>query len=418
MLGRGKPLDYNCATIIVAAHDASRRSKDSADFVCDGIGDQEEIMLAYAMLQRDLEYIGGKIQLTEGTFLCNDTITFFGHTPFSLWGVGMLIYWPIAGFQGAGTQVKLADGADCMLFEMYGEASESFAGGEIHGIWFDGNRDNNTGPSYGINIQDFGDMMIANCMFRHFNHTIALRLAQHNTWMFGCDIEDNTKEAIRIQNSQNWIINNCFARNGSALGSYPDIGIKSSFGQWILNNLFWESYHNIIKINEDNKRDIFIRNNLFFDWGEHVDSAAIWILNPISDTFISGNIFEANNHGRWGIYCDPNLNRVKINDNIFRNFTTPAEAIVLGGVLTDCEVRGNAGWKTENGGAAAGVADGGTIAHGLIATPTYVQAVGSVAGEFVQVTAIGAANFTVAIKKHDGTAGTAQTIYWRAWYQL
>ena len=75
----------------------------------------------------------------------------------------------------------------------------------------------------------------------------------------------------------------------------------------------------------------------------------------------------------------------------------------------------NVGYITENDGAAAAVADGGTIAHGCAATPTSAQVTGSVANEFVSVTAIGAANLTVAIKKHDGTPGTNQTIYWRAW---
>lgn len=58
------------------------------------------------------------------------------------------------------------------------------------------------------------------------------------------------------------------------------------------------------------------------------------------------------------------------------------------------------------------VSDGATIAHGIGATPGGVVAIGSVAGEFVSVTAIDATNFTVAIKKHDGTAGTAQRVYW------
>lgn len=68
----------------------------------------------------------------------------------------------------------------------------------------------------------------------------------------------------------------------------------------------------------------------------------------------------------------------------------------------------------ENQGAAAATADGGTITHGLRAAPTSVRCTPSVAGEMVSVTALGATTFTVAIKKHDGTAGTSQTIYWQA----
>jgi hypothetical protein len=46
--------------------------------------------------------------------------------------------------------------------------------------------------------------------------------------------------------------------------------------------------------------------------------------------------------------------------------------------------------------------------------PTKVIATGSVAGEMVTVTSIDATNITVAIKKPDGSAGTTQTVYWRA----
>jgi hypothetical protein len=65
-------------------------------------------------------------------------------------------------------------------------------------------------------------------------------------------------------------------------------------------------------------------------------------------------------------------------------------------------------------GAAATVADGGTIAHGHSAAPVIVLVTPSVAAEFVAVTAIGAANFTVGIKTNLGEAGTTQTIYWIA----
>lgn len=64
---------------------------------------------------------------------------------------------------------------------------------------------------------------------------------------------------------------------------------------------------------------------------------------------------------------------------------------------------------------ATSVADGGTIAHGLGSAPSVVVVTPSTANEFVSVTAIGATTFTVAIKKHDGSAGTTQTVYWRAY---
>ena len=67
-----------------------------------------------------------------------------------------------------------------------------------------------------------------------------------------------------------------------------------------------------------------------------------------------------------------------------------------------------------NGGTQATVADGGTIAHGCGATPTVVNVTASVTGEFASITGLDATNITVAIKKHDNSAGTTQTIYWSA----
>lgn len=65
-------------------------------------------------------------------------------------------------------------------------------------------------------------------------------------------------------------------------------------------------------------------------------------------------------------------------------------------------------------GASATVTDGSTITHGLVTTPVSVRCTGSVSGEFISVTAVGGTTFTVAIKKHDNTAGTSQTVYWDA----
>ena len=63
-------------------------------------------------------------------------------------------------------------------------------------------------------------------------------------------------------------------------------------------------------------------------------------------------------------------------------------------------------------GASYPVDDNTAISHGQATTPAGVVATGSVAGEIVTVTAITSTTFTVAIKKHDGTAGTTQAVYW------
>lgn len=60
------------------------------------------------------------------------------------------------------------------------------------------------------------------------------------------------------------------------------------------------------------------------------------------------------------------------------------------------------------------IADGGTIAHGLGATPVIGRVQASLAGQFASLTGMNTSNLTVAIKQHDGTSGSTQTIYWEA----
>lgn len=65
-------------------------------------------------------------------------------------------------------------------------------------------------------------------------------------------------------------------------------------------------------------------------------------------------------------------------------------------------------------GSSASIADGGTIVHGFGSAPRLVICNATTSAEFASPTTIGASTVTVAIKKHDGTAGTTQTINWIA----
>lgn len=63
------------ATFLVAANDASARSKAQADYVCDGTADDVEIQAAINALPVG----GGRVQLSEGTFTIAATITMPGN---------------------------------------------------------------------------------------------------------------------------------------------------------------------------------------------------------------------------------------------------------------------------------------------------------------------------------------------------
>ena len=114
-----------------------------------------------------------------------------------------------------------------------------------------------------------------------------------------------------------------------------------------------------------------------------------------------------------GIVLSGTTDNVRIRDNRFDVTPTEGPSIDVGSA-TNVSIGNNIGYVTENSGAAATVADGGTIAHGCVKAPTKVTLTGSVVGEIVTVASIDATNITVAIKKPDESAGTTQTIYWRA----
>ena len=156
-------------------------------------------------------------------------------------------------------------------------------------------------------------------------------------------------------------------------------------------------------------------NTILDEDGEPISGAYITVRDPNTVTAISetiyedatggtalANPFQTDTYGRFSFYL-ASPQRVDL-------YVSAAGHVAY--TLEDVDVT-RAGDKGD--GAAATVADGGTIAHGLADTPRVVLVQASVASEMASVTAIGATTFTVAIKKDDGTPGTTQTIYWRAY---
>jgi hypothetical protein len=88
------------------------------------------------------------------------------------------------------------------------------------------------------------------------------------------------------------------------------------------------------------------------------------------------------------------------------------DAFVSTGSFIDCYDAG----KLRIARGRTSIADGGTISHGLASTPTWALVSAITSGEFASVTAMGATTITVAIKKHDNSAGTTQFINWECGY--
>ncbi len=64
------------ATVTVAASDSSAAVRASADYLCDGVNDQQEIQAALAALPAS----GGEVVLTAGTFRCKGNLAPKAHT--------------------------------------------------------------------------------------------------------------------------------------------------------------------------------------------------------------------------------------------------------------------------------------------------------------------------------------------------
>jgi hypothetical protein len=130
--------------------------------------------------------------------------------------------------------------------------------------------------------------------------------------------------------------------------------------------------------------------------------------SAIANVHISDNVI---NGSQYGLYIGGTITNLYVGPTQYINCTS-ANYVENSPTITT-----RSGIEFENQNATVSISDGGTIAHGLPTTPTSVIACASVAGDIAEITAISATNFTVAIKKWTGgalTAGSTQTIYWRA----
>jgi parallel beta-helix repeat protein len=139
----------------------------------------------------------------------------------------------------------------------------------------------------------------------------------------------------------------------------------------------------------------------------------IYVVNTSNFIHVAHNICRSNSSR--GIYVvsagagNPTSNELMGNQAI-GNTTSQ---ITLGAGATSTILRNNTGYVDRAGGVVS-IADGGTITHTVAATPTKYGVTATTSGEFASVTAVSSTLLTVAIKKHDNTAGTTQNIAWWA----
>lgn len=294
---------------------------------------------------------------------------------------------------------------------------------------------------------------ITNCNFETSNYGIVLQDGSYNI-IHNNRIYRNQVAGIQILNGQqNSIVGNMIDENGddndTSGGIYLWCTTPEIRNTLIANNTFVKNHNDIVMYGTDtdqwigtggngvnlvkvigNTSELAERYSIICSDVTHVQIEHNSILDASQDTdntyvaiAISAACDSVRVHGNTvlkrsttktqagGIAIAATCTNNEITDNVFQGKTNN---LWYGAGATFTRLSDNIGYVTRNHGAAANIADGGTIAHGLAATPTRANVSASVSGEFASVTGLDGTNITVAIKKHDNTAGTTQTIYWEA----
>jgi parallel beta-helix repeat protein len=444
--------------LTVAASDASAEARASADYVCDGTNDEVQIQAAIDALGST----GGKVILSAGNFLIN-SVTYYnsGHGNQHWYSIIILAsHGPISleGIRGA-TKIKLADTQHdtTYMLNITGTNNTTFRTNPtyVSGIWFDCNGTNQPTPFPGeyspaININYTNGVFIDHCRFSNPKiYSIEFELIGDRSVVSNCYFEGGggvccnqyfltvTGNIFDLMASPPSAVScgvgispdsdeaypgggyyyqyGAIVSNNIFKGGNTQIDMVSTYGCTIANNVFSNKTSGyalrIIPINftEGGKYNV-VTGNTFFNV-----TAGIWLYQGANNNLITGNIFmpgqdRAMDYGIVEQSAETLSNF--ITGNIFKSNGECVRRLT--GAGTGTIIRNNLGFVTENHGAAATVADGGTIDHGLVAAPTWVNLTPSVANEMVSATTLDATHITVAIKKHDGSAGTTQTIYWEA----
>jgi hypothetical protein len=231
-----------------------------------------------------------------------------------------------------------------------------------------------------------------------------------NNNMFGCaSIGDSSGGE-----TSNILIEGNIIRDGFAYGL--SIGPYAKYVNIIGNSISGHQYAGI-KVATNN---VAIRDNRIFNNGQKAGTAdsnrpGIYVNDSKDNCMITGNsIFDdqgASHTQSWPVLIDAFGTGHVITDNYFAGHETSDIPMINGTVAIKDH---NIGWVRENGGAAASISDGSYVNHGLYTAPTYANLTGTVAGDIIGIYDFSTTQIHISVKKHDGTPGTSQTVYWRA----
>jgi parallel beta-helix repeat protein len=330
------------ATKIVAASDSLDKSR--ADYVCDGVADQDEINAAINALPTS----GGRVLLLEGTYNISGTITILKN------------YVTLEG-QGAGTKLFLVNGANCHAIQV-GNGSTALEGIRIANLRIDGNKANQTTSVHGIYFYGASGYLITksgieNCIVENCANTGIYLYYSNNNIIAENQANSNWGAGIYLYYSNNNVI------TGNQTNSTYYYGIY-----------LISSNNNIIAENQaiSNRIDgfyIYLANNNIII-GNQVNSttngSGMGILHS-SYNIVIGNECQGNNG--YGI----NIVGSNSNNNlVVKNYLTGNTSGALSNAGTGTIIEGNIGYSTEyikSTGASVTIGTGGAYGAATAFTP-------------------------------------------------
>lgn len=449
-------------SLIIAASDASTRSKSNADYTCTGSNDGSTINTAIAALPSS----GGVLAFTEGTFSLNAaSITL--RSNIHLLGVVDGTLWQLVN-SANGRMISSTSTLSNIVFE---------------GITFDYNGANQSDGAArddrsGLFLSNITNFKFLRCTSKNCRHGASLRMSgMTNVLIQGCNFKDNgvtgaayigdhsfcgdstfyrvignyydtandtgtaqdgvtystvmgniyknnvlgvsVAASTSAPSKYNTVVGNVIEGQGATLAS---TGIKvSKFGSAVGTNMTQVTLSGNVVRNCDRGMwleevdRLVVANNVVSDCaGSNNQLILISTVGTINDISIQGNMLY-NTTNRGISFSSGTTNNLTAQNNQFISCTTP-----VGGTIPGTAVfRHNRGYVTEASGTAT-VANATTsiaVTHGLAATPsanhisvTPTNSLGSAAKFWIS--SVGATTFTINTNVDPGA--TTATFAWRA----
>lgn len=195
------PPNVRAATVTVATKDSAESSRQSADFVGDGVGDQEEIHQALAALPQ----VGGTVLLAEGTYDIR-------RVPNTLGGVTIDRSRVTLAGQGAATRLVLAPNQDTNVIRIIGSGVGHVT---IRDLTVDANRAQNSAGKGDPGISHDRFEFCGIKAFRRAPRDAAPGTDTHDITIRNCTVRNAHRLGIMLEGPNMRVLDNVLGNAGS-----------------------------------------------------------------------------------------------------------------------------------------------------------------------------------------------------------